>query len=399
MASRVVLAQLILDGVEGVVTKFKAAGQAAVDYAQTSQKAGDTAMQWVSKNEGQLDKAAGTLAKVGAVGMAAVGGVTKAAIDWESAWAGVTKTVDGTEEQLNTIEQGLRDMTKILPTSHDELAAVAEAAGQLGVKTDDVLVFTRTMVDLGETTNLSSEEAAMSLQQMMNVMGTAGKNVSRLGATVVALGNNGASTERDIVRMGQRIAAAGGQVGMTETDVLGFAGALSSVGVEAEAGGTAISKTFKQIDADVRQGGDDLKLIADTVGVSAKEFADAWRADPAMAMVDFVEALGRVRAEGGDVNGILEELGMTGIRQTDSILRLAAATKDAGSEQNLLREQLELAGVAWDENSALAQEAAKRYDTPQPGHRWRSTPSRMRPSRWGSSSSRSLTRLCRSSVM
>src|SRR3546814_19713866 len=59
---------------------------------------------------------------------------------------------------------------------------------------------------LGETTNLSADEAATSLAQLMNIMQTAPEDVDRLGSAVVALGNNGASTERDIVEMSQRIA-------------------------------------------------------------------------------------------------------------------------------------------------------------------------------------------------
>ena len=41
--------------------------------------------------------------------------------------------------------------------------------------------------------------------------------------------------------MGLRIAGAGKQVGMTEAQILSFAGALSSVGIEAQAGGSSIS--------------------------------------------------------------------------------------------------------------------------------------------------------------
>ena len=326
MASRLVTAVLTIDGVQGVITGFKQAGQAAVEYGQVSMKAGAKASAWVDKHNRQIDQASGSLLNIGAVGAVALGGLVKSAIDWESAWAGVTKTVNGTPEQLAAIEQGLRDMAKELPTTHQELAAVAEAAGQLGVKTDDILGFTRTMVDLGETTNLSSEEAATSLQQMMNVMGTAGKDVSRLGSAVVALGNNGASTERDIVSMAQRIAAAGTQVNMSEADVLGMASALASVGIEAEAGGTAISLTLKQIDGYVREGGEGLETLAKISGVSAKEFANAWKKDAGVAVADLVEGLGAMKSRGEDVNGVLGDLGFTGIRQSDALLRLAGAT-------------------------------------------------------------------------
>src|SRR5690606_16594977 len=125
----------------------------------------------------------------------AFGASVKAAVDWETAFAGVLKTVDGSPEQLARLEQGLRDMARELPASHAEIAAVAEAAGQLGIKVEDVEQFTRTMIDLGETTNLSADQAATALARFMNIMGTSTSEVDRLGSTIVELGNNAATTE------------------------------------------------------------------------------------------------------------------------------------------------------------------------------------------------------------
>ena len=44
--------------------------------------------------------------------------------------------------------------------------------------------------------------------------------------------------------MGLRLAGACHQVGMSEAQIMGFAAALSSVGIEAEAGGSAFSKVM-----------------------------------------------------------------------------------------------------------------------------------------------------------
>ncbi|MGO5269068.1 phage tail tape measure protein, partial [Parafannyhessea umbonata] len=361
--SRTVMARLTIDGVQGVITGFRQVGQAAVEYSRTAQKAGTTATRWMDKHSDQLGRLGGTLLKVGAVGALALGGLAKSAIDWESAWAGVTKTVDGTPQQMAAIEAGLRSMAKELPSSHREIAAVAEAAGQLGVKSEAIVGFTRTMIDLGETTNLSADEAATSLAQLMNVMGTSQADVRRLGSAVVALGNNGATTERDIVSLSQRLAAAGSQMGMTEADVLATAAAMASVGVEAEAGGTAMSKTWRLIDAHVRAGGNGLATLARISGQTADEFREKWGRDAAGATADFVEGLGRMRASGEDVNAVLKDLGVDGERQLDVIGRLAGATRAAGTEQDLLRDALKLGAEAWEQNNALSLEAAKRYET------------------------------------
>lgn len=48
--------------------------------------------------------------------------------------------------------------------------------------------------------------------------------------------NNFATTESDIVSMANRLAASGTLAGLTNQEILGLATAMSSVGIEAEAG-------------------------------------------------------------------------------------------------------------------------------------------------------------------
>lgn len=181
----------------------------------------------------------------------AVTAVTTAAVKWESAFAGVKKTNDEIVDSNGNIvysysdlEKGLRDLAKELPASHEEIAGVAEAAGQLGIQTDNVVSFTKTMIDLGESTNMSAETAATSFARFANITQMSQKDFERLGAVVVDLGNNLATTESEITEMGLRLAGAGKQVGMSQAEIMSFAAALSSVGIEAEAGGTAFSKVM-----------------------------------------------------------------------------------------------------------------------------------------------------------
>lgn len=287
---------------------------------------------------------------------AGIGLATKAAIDWETAWAGVIKTVDGTEQQLAGLEDELREMARELPQSHAEIAAVAEAAGQLGVATEDVAGFTRVMLDLGTATNLSANEAAVALAQLMNIMGTSSGDVDNLGAAIVDLGNNSATTEADIVAMAQRIAGAGATIGLSEADVLGFSAALASVGIRAEAGGSAISRAMIEIEGEVRSGGDQLETLAEVAGMSASEFQQAYERDAARAIATFIAGLGRMQASGEDVFAVLEDLGFSEIRLRDALLRLA-------SSGDLVNRSLDTAADAWEENLALAEEAERRYGT------------------------------------
>lgn len=283
-------------------------------------------------------------------------GAGKAAVDWGSAWAGVTKTVDGTAGQLERLEGDLRAMAQELPATHGEIAAVAEAAGQLGVGVDDVAEFTEVMIDLGETTNLTADQAATSLARFSNIMGTPTSDVRQLADVIVELGNNSATTEAEIVEMGTRLAAAGKIAGLSEADVFAFASTLTSVGVEAEAGGTALSKVFTSIRDSVLDGGEKLEVFASVAGTTAADFAAQFNNDPAMAISSFVEGLGRMNDAGESTTGVFDDLELTDQR----LMRALLSTGEAG---DLLATQLGLASKAAEEGGASSEEAAKRYET------------------------------------
>lgn len=313
----------------------------------------------IAANRRQMDsmEAVGrTSLRISAAIAVGLGLSAKAAMDWESAFAGVRKVVDGSPAQIAVLEGELRSLAKVLPATHEEIAAVAEVAGQLGVARADIAAFTRTAIDMGETTNMAADEAATSMAQLSNIMGLASSEASRLGSTIVELGNNGASTERDIVSMALRLAGAGRTVGMTADQVLSVSSALASVGLEAEAGGSAISRVLIRIDQDVSSGAKTLETYARVSGMTVDDFKTAWGRDATGALTRFITGLGNMQEAGGDVNGTLTTLGFTEIRVSDALRRAALAG-------DLLTDSVNTGSRAWEENIALAQEASKRYQT------------------------------------
>lgn len=345
---RSVVVKLSMENAQYIAAAI-ASGDAQVK-AQTKAKA-------ATMSAGQaLDSLGGKAGKVGAGAAVALGLMAKAAVDWESQWAGVSKTVDGSAEEMAKLEEELRGLATTLPATHEEIAGVAEAAGQLGVAREDIASFTKTMVDLGETTNLTAEDAATSIAQISNVMGTSADDVDNLGSALVALGNDGASTEAQILGMAQRIAGAGSQIGLAESDILAIANAAASMGIEVEAGGSAISKSFTEMAKATKQGGEGLENFASVAGMSADEFVRAFEDDPAQAFASFTSGLDRINKSGGDVFTTLDQLGLSDVRVSQALLGMAASG-------DLLTDSLALGADAWAENTALAEEAAKRYDT------------------------------------
>lgn len=295
--------------------------------------------------------------------VAGVGAVVKSAMSWESAFAGVKKTNDEVVDSTGNVvysyadlENGLRGLAAQLPASHQEIAGVAEAAGQLGIKSQDVVSFTKTMIDMGESTNLSAEDAASAIAKIANITGLTSDEYQRFGSSVVALGNNFATTESDIVSMANRLAASGTLAGLTNQEILGLATAMSSVGIEAEAGGTAMTQTLSAIESAVAAGGEDLQKFATVAGESAQEFADKWKNHPIEAIQDFIRGLGKLDEKGESATMVLDDMQLSGVRQSNMLKSLALAADTMTGAVNL-------SNRAWSENTALTNEASTRYET------------------------------------
>lgn len=282
----------------------------------------------------------------------------QASMDFESSITGVAKTTDLTDEELAAMSDSIKALSTEIPATTEEIAAVAEAAGQLGIQKDVLLDFTEIMTMLGTATNMTADEAATALARFANITGMATDNYGRLGSVIVDLGNNFATTESEIVAMGTRLASAGKLAGLTEPEIMALAAAMSSVGIEAEAGGTAMTQTLNAIEKAVAKGGDDLEEFARIAGMSSEEFSTAWKNDAMSALTSFIGGLGKLDEQGESTVLVLEDLGLTGIRQSNMLKSLGLAADQMTSAVNT-------ANTAWQQNTALTNEANKRYATAQ----------------------------------
>lgn len=333
-----------------------------IDETTNKLKTGSEAIKEFGKNVeekgNKIEKAGKKLSAFSVATLAALTASSKGVIEFESAFTGVEKTVDATDEQLAELKVQIRQMAKEIPSTTTEISAVAEAAGQLGIKTEDIMSFTRVMIDLGNSTNLSADEAASALAKFANVTKMSASNYSNLGSVIVALGNNFATTEADIVSMATRLAATGELTGLSEAQIMGLATAMSSVGIEAEAGGSAMSKLLKKIQVAVETGSGDLKDFAKVAGMSSKDFKKAFEKDAVKALAAFISGLNDTKRNGKSAIAILDDMDLKEVRLSNTILSLA-------NSSGVMNSAIDLANKSWEENNALSQEADKRYATLQ----------------------------------
>ena len=291
-------------------------------------------------------------APITALGTAAI----KASVDYEYAFADVRKTVDATEEEYDRLSQSVKQMSTEVAASAEDIAEVMSIAGQLDIENEHLAEFTRTMIDLGNSTNLVAADAASEAARFANIMGMSQNEFQNLGSTLVDLGNNYATTESEIMAMSLRLAGAGKQVGLSEAQILGFAAALSSVGIEAQMGGSAFSKALIKMEVAAATGGDALEDFARVSGMSASQFKELWERDAVGAFQAFIVGLSKMDEEGVSAIKTLDDIGIAEIRLRDTLLRATNATE-------LFSKTQATANKAWDKNTALTEEANKRYAT------------------------------------
>lgn len=321
-------------------------------------------IQTVNKYKDSIRNVGSTMRNIGSTSMiymtmpavAGMGTAIKSSIDWEQALAGVAKTTNMSGSELNKMGNEITKMSNTMPFAATEIAGVAEAAGQLGIKKQDITSFTRTMMNLGVATNLTADEAATEFARFANAANMPIKDVDRLGSTVVALGNSTATTEKEIVDMAQRLAGAGAQAGFSSDEIMSVSAAMSSVGIESEAGGTAMTQIWNKMTKAVAEGGDTLDSFAQTAGVSGKEFAQIWENNPSKALSMFVKGLSETKGGAKGVLQALDDVGIKGIREADTIRRMA-------NNHEVLDKALKTGAEGWKKNTALTDEANIRYET------------------------------------
>jgi len=250
--------------------------------------------------------------------------------EFETAFAGVRQVLDASSEELGVLRQQLIDLSTTTPTTAAEFANIATTAAKLGVETPNIANFAQTMAQLAAVTNLSGEAAANFLARFSNLTGLPKDQVDELGATLFALGKAFPAIESEIATFGLRVARVGTFVGLTSGQVLAFATAMASTGVQAEAGGTALSRVLANMATAVASGGVRLEQFAAVAKKSTNEFRDSFKTEggAAGAVLAFVEGLKRIRAEGGNVFATLEAMQLSEVRVRDTLLALSL-----GSEQ------------------------------------------------------------------
>ena len=340
--------------------------------------------------------------------------------DIDTAYRNMRKTVDGTDDQFEALRRSAMNFASTHVTSADQILEIEAIGGELGIATENLEAFAEAISNIDVSSDLDTEEAAEVLGHLSNIMHLTAEDYNGFADALVRLGNNGASTESEIANIAERIGSMGSIVGMSTSDVLAWASSIASTGQNAEAAGTAISKTmsffetavaaaggtidtsFDAINAAVQGGGDELTIFANLVGKTADEFAEAWESDPdaafeevnasikgakdslqgiadvahmtadefaktwesdpTKAMEAFIKGLNDIEKSGGSADAVLQGFGITSVRQKQAIEGLMQTID--GLDDNLKMSEDAWNGISdqWGQAGDAANEASKKAE-------------------------------------
>lgn len=297
--------------VNGALETLKKSGTLSRAEMAAAQAAAKSQIDEMAAGTGLLSQAwgrvGGTVKAVGAVGAGVAAGLgaglavsVKQAVEFESAMANVRKVVEATPEKFAALTEEIEALTRDLPQSAVELAAIAEAGGQLGVAADDIGKFTRLTAEMATAFNMSADEAGQAIAKLANVYSLPIDKVRELGDAINVLGNNSAATEAGIVEAMTRIGGTATQFGLTTREAAALSTAFISLGKTPEIAATGINALLSRLQT-ANVGSKELKEGLGQLGMSAEQLADQIAANPQQALTTFLRTLkdldGQTRAE------------------------------------------------------------------------------------------------------
>lgn len=269
---------------------------------QHSEQRRDAALQRAAN----LSLVAGSMETAGSKMLGAVRGPLQEAISFEEAMADVKKVVDFAEPNgLKKLSERLIEMTRTIPLAKEELAQIAAAGGQLGIKENDLTSYVETVAKMATAFDMLPDQAGDSMAKLANVYDIPLSKIGLLGDAVNHLSNNTAAKASDIVTVLGRIGGTAKQFGLATTEAAALADALIALGRPPEVAGTAINALLTKLQTAPTQS-KAFQRGLEEIGYSAEEMADMVNNNGQTALNNLFNALQQL--EKGDRANVIAQM-------------------------------------------------------------------------------------------
>lgn len=341
-------------GINGNIRRsIQSTSNAFRDLTNSANRAGDAFKQSYDKMRKVGDVGRELRNKVTLPVTVAAGVGIKVLADYETALLNIAKTTNmNVDPQLEAFGQRFVDLSTKIPVSANELMAFGSAAAQFGIRGEDsILKFSEVMAKLVRSSDVVGEEGAKIIARLMKVTGESTDSVDRFASTLVQLGNTTEVTESEILYFANRVAAAGSNFGITASQAMGLGASIAAVGVEAESAQGTFTRSFVSMNKAISKGGMELAVFTKLSGMSASQFKESFKNDAVATLLEFSKGLKKFKDAGGDQIAVLDALGLEGVRDVSTLGLMAEHFQS-------ITEKVAEANQAFKDNVALEREFA-----------------------------------------
>ena len=268
----------------------------------------------------------------------------------------VGKTTEISGKQLDDLGQAIRDISLSAPTATADLLAMAEQAGQLGVRDPKGIVeFIRWMEIMATSTNISGDEVVNTMGKISAAFGwninESVDQVARLANVMNILENRTAATAGEIADALFRFAPVANQLGIHAADAAALSAALISLGVSADSAGTRLGTMYIKM----TQNADKFAVLASNTEQYATE-QDVLNAINEDAVSVLGDLIAMMEAEDNRAKALAESFELVGIRGGRALGALA-------SGESTLKDAIKEARMEWEEAGSLIEEYNRQLES------------------------------------
>ncbi len=285
---------------------------------------------------------AATLAGAGAALAAPLVLATRAAMQFEDAWADVRKVVDASPRVLTELQRELLGLSRSIPLSTTELTRIAAAAGQAGIAVGELIPFTRDAAMVATAFGLDAFTAGDALAKLRNILGLTQPQVMGVADAINHLSNNMAATAGEILEVVRRVGGTGKLLGLTGQQVAALSASFLALGTAPEVAATGLNALFQRLATAPSQPKAFQEALA-RLGLTAQGLQAALRRDAAGAITDILSRLQAVP----DQLTVLSDL--FGMEYADDIAKLVGSLDTLRRAMGLVADPTQYAGSALQE--------------------------------------------------
>jgi TP901 family phage tail tape measure protein len=212
-------------------------------------------------------------------------------------------------------------LSETIPVAFEEIARIGTLGAQMGIASDGIIGFTKTVSQFASITGISAETVAQQFGRIAELADVDPTEFDNLGSAVAFAGINAVATEAEILNLTQSIAAVSNQAGITAPEIVGIATALASVGIQSEQARGVFTRVLADIDRAARGGGESLQALSEVTGMSAETISSSWGTEGAANEVFIALLQGLDAAD--NLTAAFDKLNIVETREINTLTRLA----------------------------------------------------------------------------